>query len=88
MKKSMLAIVVMALSPVSAFAQSADTSYCNALSALFDRYVNNPSVGNGSKPADPKVTTAEGQCAKNPAAGIPVLEQALKASRVSLPARP
>ena len=88
MKKSVLAIVVMVLSPLGAFAQSADTNYCKALSALCDKYVNNPiGAGRGDKQANPNIARAQSQCASNPGAAIPVLEQALTAARISLPAR-
>jgi hypothetical protein len=73
--------------PTTAFAQSADTQYCAALVAKYDRYVNNPDQGRGFQPTSAAITEAKAKCASNPAAGIPVLERALKDAKVDLPPR-
>ncbi len=87
MKKNAFMFLLIAAMPAIAWAQSADTNYCNALSATYLKYVNNPGTGRGSQPASATVSEAQGQCAANPAAGIPVLERALKDARVNLPPR-
>jgi hypothetical protein len=72
--------------PFAAFAQqSADTQYCLALGAQYDRYVNNPDMGRGSTPPNAGIGEAKTQCASNPAAGISTLERALKDAKVALP---
>lgn len=87
MKKNAFMFLLIAAMPAIAWAQSADTNYCNALSATYLKYVNNPGTGRGNQPASATVSEAQGQCAANPAAGIPVLERALKDARVNLPPR-
>jgi hypothetical protein len=71
--------------PFAAFAQSNDAAYCMALGTKYDRYVSNPSMGRGSQPPNAAIDEAKAKCASNPAAGIPVLEQALKDAKVDLP---
>jgi hypothetical protein len=87
MNKNTLIFLLIAALPAVASAQSADTTYCNALGATYEKYVNNPSGGRGNQPASATISEAQRQCAGNPAAGIPVLERALKDARVSLPPR-
>jgi hypothetical protein len=87
MNKNALIFLLIAMLPAGALAQSADTNYCNALSATYLKYVNNPNSGRGNQPASATIGDAQNQCATNPAAGIPVLERALKDARVSLPPR-
>jgi hypothetical protein len=87
MKTDALMILLIAAMPTGALAQSADTSYCNALSATYLKYVNNPGTGRGNQPPSATISDAQNQCASNPSAGIPVLERALKGARVSLPPR-
>jgi hypothetical protein len=66
--------------PFAAFAQSADAKYCEALSVEY-RKLN---TGSDSGP----LAEAMAQCkAGNTAAGIPVLEKALKDAKVTLPPR-
>ena len=86
-KKNAFMFLLMAALPAGALAQSADSNYCTALSATYDKYVNDPVGGRGNQPANVTISRAKQQCASNPAAGIPVLEQALKDRRVSLPPR-
>ena len=67
--------------PFAAVAQSSDAAYCETLSRLYAREV-------GSNPGSGDVPIAVAQCkAGNTAAGIPVLEKALKDAKVSLPPR-
>jgi hypothetical protein len=66
--------------PFAAFAQSADAKYCEALSVEYRKLNTDASTG---PQAD-----AMAQCkAGNTAAGIPVLEKALKDGKVTLPSR-
>jgi hypothetical protein len=87
MKMNTFMVLLLAALPAASFAQSPDTSYCNALGATYDKYVNNPSGGRGNYPANVTISDARLKCATNPAAGIPVLERALKDARVDLPPR-
>jgi hypothetical protein len=87
MKKNALIFLLIGALPTGASAQSADTTYCNALSATYEKYVNNPTGGRGNQPASATISGAQQQCALNPAAGIPVLERVLKDARVNLPPR-
>lgn len=67
--------------PFAAFAQSADTTYCNALSETYRKAVgSNASTAAG-------VPEAMAGCATNPGASIPVLEKALTDQKVTLPKR-
>ena len=73
-------ISVIALAPVGALAQTADAKYCEALSDTY-RKLNKQNMAAG-------VPEAMNQCKQgNTAAGIPVLEKALKDEKVTLPAR-
>lgn len=79
--KKVLLVAAGLVLPAAVFAQSADdVNYCNSLSAT-TRTVN--------RGADPQgnIANAMAQCSSNPAAGIPVLERALKDARVNLPPR-
>jgi len=87
MKKNAIILLLIAAMPAVALAQSADTNYCNALSATYLKYVNNPGTGRGNQPPSATIGEAQNQCDRNPAAGIPVLERALKDARVNLPPR-
>ena len=64
----------------TAFAQSTDVAYCNALSAKYREY-----IGRGETHAD--ASAAMGQCASAPGTAIPVLEKRLKDGKVELPKR-
>ena len=79
---------MMACSAASA-QSSADARYCDRLIGLYRTYVNNP---DDPRPVyqSPQAAqeTAIASCkAGNPAAGIPVLEKALRDNKVTLPAR-
>ncbi|MBV8189918.1 MAG: hypothetical protein JOY64_10900 [Alphaproteobacteria bacterium] len=75
-----LLIAGIGLPVVGAFAQSSDAAYCQKLADLY-RTTNKENMDN-------TVPEAINQCNKgNTAAGIPVLEKALKDAKVTLPAR-
>jgi len=84
--KISLAALTLAL-PATVVAQSTDSKYCAALGAQYDRYVNNVNMGRGVAPPSARIEGAKADCAKNPAAGIPVLEKALNDAKVQLPPR-
>jgi hypothetical protein len=73
-------VSVIALAPVAALAQSADAKYCEALADSY-RKLNTQNT-------NAAVPEAINQCKQgNTAAGIPVLEKALKDQNATLPAR-
>jgi hypothetical protein len=81
--KSLIAIAFCAslALPVAANAQSSDAAYCEALSRLYAREV-------GFNPGSGDVPIAVAKCKEgDTAAGIPVLEKALKDAKVTLPPR-
>lgn len=82
-RKTLTFTVPLALIAGAALAQaSGDAAYCKA---LVDKY----RVVTGGTQNDQAVASAMEQCAKgNPAAGIPVLEKALKDNKATLPPRP
>ena len=70
----------MALAPFTAFGQSTHAKYCQSLADLY-RTTNQQNM-------DATMPEAINQCNKgNTAAGIPVLEKALKEAKVALPPR-
>jgi hypothetical protein len=82
-----LAVLLAASLPIAAAAQPSDMAYCEALIQQYNRFVikvgsHSPNTGG----VDGQVAVA--QCrAGNTTAGIPVLEQKLRAQGVALPAR-
>lgn len=79
------------LLPLTASAQGsgADVRYCAELTRLYRTYVNNPEDPRPTF-ASPNVTheAAIASCKSgNTAAGIPVLEQALRDNKLTLPQR-
>jgi hypothetical protein len=81
MKTTVTLIVCASIAlPFAAFAQSADAKYCEALSVEY-RKINTASDSGAA--ADAMANCKAG----NTAAGIPVLEKALKDQKVSLPPR-
>ncbi len=81
-----LPILITCALPFAASAQSDDAAYCKALIQSYQRYV----VKNGSH--SPNTGSLDGQvamehCRAGDTAGIPVLEQKLRAQGVALPAR-
>ena len=76
--------------PAAARAQqppAADVAYCQAMADLYQRYVIGSS-GTGSF-GTPDLTTKEAMvtCGSTPASSIPILEQALKDNKITLPPR-
>jgi len=72
--------------PLVAFAQSGDAKYCAALSDKYTTYAQaSGGRSHNTPPAD--VATAMSQCSSNASASIPVLEKALNAAKITLPAR-
>jgi hypothetical protein len=85
--KSLAAVAVLSL-PGVAVAQSTDAAYCRALSVSYHKYVSTALTGQNPEQPPVDVQYAISQCqAGNTAAGIPVLEQKLRAAKVSLPSR-
>ena len=83
MKKATACLVLgtFLMSPLSAQAQSNDAKYCAAMIDLYRTYV-------GANRASGPVPEAIAACnSGNTAAGIPVLEQALKDAQITLPPR-
>jgi hypothetical protein len=71
----------MAIAPFTAFGQSADAKYCQALADSYRK--------TNAQNMDAAVPEAINQCNQgNTAAGIPVLEKALKDAKITLPPRP
>ena len=83
----LLSMAVVLMLPTTTFAQSTDKQYCSALSAKYDRYINNLDMGKGMQPTNATISDAKAKCASNPVAAIPVLERALKDSKIDLPPR-
>ena len=84
--KLFLSALVLSL-PVAAFAQSADTTYCSALSDKYSRYLDMSSK-KGAQPQSLDAKAAVGKCqASDTASSIPVLEKALKNAKLDLPPR-
>jgi hypothetical protein len=85
--RSVLAVPLLALLPLSASAQSVDAAYCAALTALANRYLVS-STGQGEGAPDLETRAASNDCAQgNFAAGIPVLERKLRSNGFTLPKR-
>ncbi len=81
-----LPLLVACVLPFAASAQADDRAYCAALVQSYQRYV----VKTGSH--SPNTGSTDGQvameqCRAGNTAGIPVLEQKLRAQGVALPAR-
>lgn len=85
--KSLAAIAALSL-PGVAIAQSTDAEYCKALSVSYLTYVRNAIGGQNLAKPPLEVQYAMTECqAGNTAAAIPVLEEKLRAAKVSLPSR-
>jgi hypothetical protein len=77
---TMYLVAGLVLSPLAAVAQSSDATYCQALAETYRKI--------GVANTDAAIPEAINQCNQgNTAAGIPVLEKALKDAKVSLPPR-
>ena len=81
MKTTLTCLIVGSIAmPFAAMAAMTDAQYCEALSVEYRKLNTDTSTG---APAD-----AMAQCkAGNTAAGIPILEKALKDGKVTLPSR-
>lgn len=86
MKFLCAAMLAATLSPMAAFAQSADASYCEALATKYERYLDMTSK-RGQQPQSLDTRVAAEKCKAGDTSGIPVLEQALKNARIDLPPR-
>ncbi len=83
-----LGVSFIILLPVAALAQSAsDATYCQALSAKYQRYVGDNDIKHRGLMPDASVDTAIARCQSDAASSIPVLEKALKDAKVDLPPR-
>lgn len=80
-RRVLIVIGATALLSTSAFAQSSDVDYCNKLSQVY-----RSSIAPNTTPAA-TVPEAMSKCATDPKGSIPVLEQALKDGKVTLPSR-
>ena len=90
MRPLFFVLLLAALSPAAAFAQSpSDVAYCQRLVELYDRYIGQPDYGTvrGTNPGGTDSQVAATQCRQGNPAGIPVLERALQRNGTSLPAR-
>ena len=84
--RAILTCVLLAF-PALALAQSDDAAYCAKLGELAAKYTG-MAGGNGGTRPDLDTAEAISECRKgNTAAGIPVLEQKLRNSRITLPQR-
>jgi hypothetical protein len=77
--------LVLAL-PLAASAQSADSKYCSALSASYEKYAQD-NGGRSHNAAPANVGAAMGKCSSDPSSAIPVLEKALNEAKIPLPSR-
>lgn len=76
-----VAVSIMLAVPVGAFGQSDDAKYCQALMDVFRNLAT-------SNSPNPDIPLAMENCASgDPAAGIPIIEKALRDAKVALPPR-
>lgn len=73
--------------PMAASAMSDDTTYCNALVAKYESLVANRSGGRSRTQSGLETSVALEQCKNGNPAGIHVLEQKLRDSKIELPSR-
>lgn len=86
--KMVLSAILALAVPLSALAQSNATSYCNALSYKYQRYVSGSNdIGRHHALPNAERDNAAANCATNPGGSIPVLERALLDAKVDLPPR-
>jgi hypothetical protein len=78
--KLLIACLALGL-PFTAFAQSADAKYCQALANVYRNAVAHDTSPNAEVPI------AVAKCQAGDTSGIPVIEQALKDAKVDLPPR-
>jgi hypothetical protein len=83
--KGLFAIVAFSL-PAAAFAQSSDATYCKALVAKYEAYLDqNRRLGRTPQGLDAKVGVEK--CKTGDTAGIPAIEKALMDAKLDLPPR-
>lgn len=69
-------------------AQANDRQYCDALIQMYRTYISDPNQGRQQRPTDVGPEVAISKCQTgDTAAGIPVLERALRDGRINLPPR-
>ena len=83
-----LLIAAMFLSmPAAAWAATDDATYCKALALTYETLVSNRGGGRGPIVTGVETSVALDQCKNGNPAGIPVLEQKLRDSKIELPSR-
>jgi hypothetical protein len=83
--KGLFAIVAFSL-PAASFAQSSDATYCKALVAKYEAYLDqNRRLGRTPQGLDAKVGVEK--CKTGDTAGIPAIEKALMDAKLDLPPR-
>lgn len=86
--KFLAACALLAL-PSVASGQSADVKYCMALGDKYNDFVGHDDLARGTTPTPAYISVAIEKCTSGGAAtSIPVLEQALKNAKLTLPPRP
>ena len=83
--KGLLAIIVVSL-PAAALAQSDDASYCRALVAKYEAFLDH-SQKRGEAPHNVASKVAVEKCKAVDTSGIPDIEKALKDAKLDLPPR-
>ncbi len=82
MKRILLALAALASVPLATARAQGDQAYCNQLTDLYRRYVQN----SPGRAFDVEATVALENCRKgNAAASIPVLERKLRENRITPP---
>jgi hypothetical protein len=81
--KILLAAALLSL-PVTAFAQSSDAAYCNALVAKYQQYLDQSSK-KGQQPQSVDAQAGIEKCKAGDTSGIPAIEKALKDAKFDLP---
>lgn len=84
--KVLIASLALSL-PLAASAAADDATYCNALVTQYESLVANRSGGRSTNQSGVETSVALDQCKNGNPAGIPVLEQKLRDSKVDLPSR-
>lgn len=84
--KVLLASLLLSL-PMAASAATDDATYCQALAAKYESLVANRGGGRATTQTGVETSVAIDQCKNGNPAGIPVLEQKLRDSKVELPSR-
>ena len=72
--------------PLTAYAQSNDVKYCQALLAKYDTLIVKSS-GHSPRRGDSAAEVAASKCREGDPAGIPGLQKALQGAKIDLPPR-